>query len=69
MPPAAWSWMPSTDTGMNPVPTPKPLKRGLDVKLSTGPDGEFRRTTRCDETDYSTSNSLAVSYTIQPTGQ
>ena len=39
MPPAnAWPWMPSTESGLNPAPTPLPPRRGLDVKMSTGPN-------------------------------
>ena len=39
-PPNPWPWMTAQDNGLNPTPTPDPLPGGLDVKLSTGPDGK-----------------------------
>ena len=40
-PPNPWPWMAAQDNGLNPAPTPEPLPGGLDVKLSTGPDGQY----------------------------
>jgi histone-arginine methyltransferase CARM1 len=35
---AAWPWM-TQETPMNPGPTPPPPPHGLELKLSTGPNG------------------------------
>ena len=34
-----WPWMNAADNGLNPGPTPEPPAKGLEVKLSTGPNG------------------------------
>jgi hypothetical protein len=40
MPQATWPWMPAEQTALNPSPPPPAPARGLNVKLSTGPNGE-----------------------------
>lgn len=39
--PPTWPWMSNIDNGLNPVEMPVPPERGLPVRLSTGPSGEF----------------------------